>query len=345
MHPLELPNMLQPALLRLIEGQNLSDEQAADAMQALMSGEASPALAAAFLTALRMKGETAAEIAALARVMREHAVRIEPAAKVFVDTCGTGGGGVQTFNISTAAAFVVAGAGLPVAKHGNRAMTSRTGSADVLEALGVRIDLEPDAIRRCIEEVGVGFLFAQRHHPAMRHVGPIRKELPFRTVFNCLGPLCSPAGAPYQVVGVYEERLVPLLAEALRALGTRRALVVHGRDGLDELSTLGPTLVAEATPQGVSEYVVMPADLGLRMVTAKDLAPGDDTAGNAAITRSILAGEAGPRREIVLLNAAAALYAAGSAETLVEGLTLAAQSIDSGRASATLDRLIEVTNA
>jgi anthranilate phosphoribosyltransferase len=337
--------MLQPALQRLIDGQNLTDELAASAMQALMSGEASPALAAAFLTALRMKGETAAEIAALARVMREHAVCIDPAAEVFVDTCGTGGGGVTTFNISTVAAFVVAGSGLPVAKHGNRAMTSKTGSADVLEALGVRIDLEPEAIRRCVEEVGVGFLFAQRHHPAMRHIGPIRKELPFRTVFNCLGPLCSPAGAPYQVVGVYEERLVPLLAEALRALGTRRALVVHGRDGLDEISTLGSTLVAEATPNGVSEYELHPADLGLHTATPADLAPGEDAAGNAAITREILAGESGPRREVVLLNAAAALYAAGKAPTLAAGLEVAADSIDSGRASATLERLIEVTNA
>jgi anthranilate phosphoribosyltransferase len=337
--------MIQPALQRLIEGENLSEEHASDAMQALMSGEASPALAAAFLTALRLKGETAAEIAALARVMRAHAVCIEPSAEVFVDTCGTGGGGVTTFNISTAAAFVVAGAGLPVAKHGNRAMTSKTGSADVLEALGVRIDLEPDAIRRCIEEVGVGFLFAQRHHPAMRHVGPIRKELPFRTVFNCLGPLCSPAGAPYQVVGVYEERLVPLLAEALRELGTRRSLVVHGHDGLDELSTLGPTLVSEASPEGVREYVITPAELGLRTVTAEDLAPGDDAAGNAAIIRAILSGEVGPRRDIVLLNAAAALYVAGRATTLVEGIAMAAESIDSGRAAATLARLIEVTNA
>ncbi len=336
--------MIQPALQRLIEGQNLSDEHAAGAMQALMSGEASPALAAAFLTALRLKGETAAEIAALARVMRSHAVCIQPAAEVFVDTCGTGGGGVQTFNISTAAAFVVAGAGVPVAKHGNRAMTSRTGSADVLEALGVRIDLEPDQIRRCIEEVGVGFLFAQRHHPAMRHVGPIRKELPFRTVFNCLGPLCSPAGAPFQVVGVYEERLVPLLAEALRALGTRRAMVVHGRNGLDELSTLGPTFVAEASPNGVREYVVTPAELGLRTAAADELSPGDDAAGNADITRAILAGEAGARREIVLINAAAALYVAGKAATLVEGIAAAADSIDTGRAAGTLDRLIAVTN-
>jgi anthranilate phosphoribosyltransferase len=337
--------MLETAFQNLIQRQNLTDEQAAEAMQALMSGEASPALAAAFLTALRLKGETAAEIAAMARVMRQHALCIEPAAEVFVDTCGTGGGGVQTFNISTTAAFVVAGAGLTVAKHGNRAMTSKTGSADVLEALGVRIDLEPDAIRRSVEEVGVGFLFAQRHHPAMRHVGPIRKELPFRTVFNCLGPLCSPAGAPYQVVGVYEERLVPLLAEALRALGTRRALVVHGRDGLDELSTLGPTLIAEASPEGVREYVVTPSEVGLRTIAAEDLAPADDAAGNAGITRAILAGETGARQEIVLLNAAAALYAAGKASTLVEGISQAAASIDSGRAATILQRLIEVTNA
>jgi anthranilate phosphoribosyltransferase len=337
--------MLREMVSKVAGGENLTAAEAEAVMRHLVSGEASPALAGALLTALKMKGETADEITGFARGMREHAVRVYPRCERLVDTCGTGGGSVSTFNISTTAAFVVSGAGVSVAKHGNRAITSACGSADVLEALGVRIDLSPEQICACVEEIGIGFLFAQAHHPAMRHVGPIRRELPFRTLFNCLGPLTNPAGARSQVVGVYEPRLVPLLGEALRQLGCDRALVVHGQASLDEISTLGVTLVAEVTPQGVTCYEVHPGDFGLTTATAADLAPGKNAAENAAISRAILAGERGPRRDIVLVNAAAALFAAGRAESIADGLALAAESIDGGAAQAKLEALIAATNA
>ncbi|MGV3719556.1 MAG: anthranilate phosphoribosyltransferase [Actinomycetota bacterium] len=291
-----------------------------------------------------MKGETADEITGFAHGMREHAVRVSPHCERLVDTCGTGGGSVSTFNISTTAAFVVAGAGVSVAKHGNRAITSACGSADVLEALGVRIDLTPEQICRCVEEIGIGFLFAQAHHPAMRHVGPIRKELPFRTIFNCLGPLTNPAGARSQVVGVYEPRLVPLVGEALQKLGCDRALVAHGRDSLDELSTLGETFIAEVTPHGVACYDITPEDVDLTRATAADLAPGATARENAEITRAILAGLPGPRRDIVLLNAAAALFAAGWTESLLLGIPQAAEAIDSGAAQGKLEALIAASH-
>jgi anthranilate phosphoribosyltransferase len=336
--------MLRELVATLAAGNHLSCEEAEAVMHHLVSGEASPALAGALLTALKIKGETAAEVTGFARGMRDHAVSIAPRCERLVDTCGTGGGSVSTFNISTTAAFVVAGAGVSVAKHGNRAITSACGSADVLEALGVRIDIPAEQICRCIEEIGIGFLFAQAHHPAMRHVGPIRRELPFRTIFNCLGPLTNPAGARAQVVGVYEPRLVPLLGEALQQLGCDRALVAHGRDSLDELSTLGETFIAEVTPHGVACYDVSPQDFGLPTATAADLAPGADARENAAITKSILAGEPGPRRDIVLLNAAAALFAAGWCESILLGLDHAAESIDSRAAQLKLEGLIEATN-
>lgn len=335
--------MLREKVAAVVAGESLSVADAEAVMRHLVSGEASPALAGALLTALKIKGETADEITGFARGMRAHAERVEPRCERLVDTCGTGGGGVPTFNISTTAAFVVAGAGVSVAKHGNRAITSACGSADVLEALGVRIDLPPAAICACIEEVGIGFLFAQAHHPAMRHVGPIRKELPFRTIFNCLGPLTNPAGARTQLVGVYEPRLVPLLAEALRQLGCERALVVHGLDGLDELSTLGPSLIAEVAGDTVTCSEKSPEEFGLPRASPVDLAPGANARENAAITRSILSGAPGPRRDIVLLNAAAALVAAGLAETVETGLRLAAAAIDSGTAQARLEALISFT--
>lgn len=335
--------MLREKVAAVAAGESLSVADAEAVMRHLVSGEASPALAGALLTALKIKGETADEITGFARGMRAHAERVEPRCERLVDTCGTGGGGVPTFNISTTAAFVVAGAGVSVAKHGNRAITSACGSADVLEALGVRIDLPPAAIRACIEEVGIGFLFAQAHHPAMRHVGSIRKELPFRTIFNCLGPLTNPAGARTQLVGVYEPRLVPLLAEALRQLGCERALVVHGLDGLDEFSTLGPSLVAEVTGDTVACAEKSPEEFGLLRASAADLAPGANAQENAAITRSILSGAPGPRRDIVLLNAAAALVVAGLAENIEAGLQLAAIAIDNGAAQAKLESLIAFT--
>lgn len=337
--------MLREMVAAVAAGRNLSVSEAEAVMRHLVSGEASPALAGALLAALKIKGETAEEVTGFARGMRAHAERVEPRCERLVDTCGTGGGGVPTFNISTTAAFVVAGAGISVAKHGNRAITSACGSADVLEALGVRIDLPSEVICASIEQVGIGFLFAQVHHPAMRHVGPIRKELPFRTIFNCLGPLTNPAGARSQLVGVYEPRLVPLVAEALRQLGCERALVVHGQDGLDELSTLGSSLVAEVHGDQVTCSERAPEEFGVARAVAMDLAPGADARENAAITRSVLSGAPGPRRDIVLLNAAAALVAAGLAEEIPAALTIASEAIDSGRAQAKLEALIAFTNA
>jgi anthranilate phosphoribosyltransferase len=330
---------MKQLLAAVAERRNLTREEAAAAMRVLMAGEASPAVIAAFLTALKLKGETVEEIVGFARVMRECSLRLAPRCERVVDTCGTGGGAIPTFNISTTAAFVVAGAGVPVAKHGNRAMTSACGSADVLEALGVRIDLSPEEICACIEEIGIGFMFAQAHHPAMRHVGPIRRELPFRTVFNCLGPLTNPAGAPAQVIGVYEERLVPLLAEALGRLGCDRGMVVYGSDGLDELSTVGETLVAKLGGGEVRQFVVRPEDVGLARAQPEDLAPGDSPAANAELTLKVLGGQPGPRRDIVLLNAAATLTVAGKAADLRSAIGLAAQSIDSGRALQRLEAL------
>lgn len=335
--------MLRERVAAVVAGEDLTTEEAAEVMRHLVSGDASPPLAGALLTAMRIKGETADEITGFARAMREHAVRLEPRCERLVDTCGTGGGTVATFNISTTTAFVVAGAGVSVAKHGNRAMTSACGSADVLEALGIRIDLRPEQVCACIEEVGIGFMFAQAHHPAMRHVAPFRRELPFRTIFNCLGPLTNPAGAATQVVGVYEDRLVPLLAQALLNLGCRRALVVHGRDGLDEISNLGATMVAEVRDGDLSTYELRPEDLGLRRATAGEIGGGASAAESAGITRAILSGEPGPRRDIVMLNAAAALLVAGAAGTLAEGVRQAAESIDSGAAVGKLEALVAAT--
>jgi anthranilate phosphoribosyltransferase len=336
---------LKELVARVAGGEDLTEEEAMLGMRRLISGEASPALAGALLTALKMKGETAAEVTGFARVMREAAVGVRPRCESLVDTCGTGGGTVPTFNISTAAAFVVAGAGISVAKHGNRGITSSCGSADVLEALGIRIDLPPERICACIEELGIGFIFAQAHHPAMRHVGPIRRELPFRTIFNSLGPLTNPANASSQVVGVYEARLVPLLAEALRRLGCRRAMAVHGTAGMDEISTLGPTLIAEVRDGEVRSYELCPEEVGLERTSAAELSPGADAADSAFFIRDLLEGETGPRRDIVLLNAAAALVVADAAADLTGGLQLAARSIDSGAANGKLQALIQATSS
>lgn len=336
--------MIGEALSAVAQGRSLTGEQAAGAMREIMAGEVPPALIGALLTALRMKGETPEEIAGFARGMREAAVRIAPRRTPLVDTCGTGGGGVPTFNISTAAAFVVAGAGVAVAKHGNRAMTSHCGSADVLEALGVRIDGTPERVCACVEECGVGFLFAQACHPAMRHAAPVRRELPFRTVFNLLGPLTNPAGARAQVIGVFDLRFTEPLAGALRELGHERAFVVHGLDGLDELSTIGATKVTELREGEVRTFELTPEEVGLPRATAAELAPGADAAESAAILERVLAGEAGPRREIVCLNAGAALVVAGAARDLREGIALARESIYSEAAGRALEALRRMTN-
>jgi anthranilate phosphoribosyltransferase len=326
---------LVPHLHRVSERGDLSRADAFAAMNTILHGEASPAQIAAFLVALRMKGETVEELVGFASAMRGMARRVDPAldGEVLLDTCGTGGDGGGTFNISTVAAFVVAGAGVRVAKHGNRSLSSRCGSADVLEALGIRIAMEPEEAARAIREVGIGFLFAPNIHTAMKHAQPVRAELKMRTVFNLLGPLTNPAGANAQLAGGPSEHAIELMAGALAALGLERGFVVHGSDGLDEITTTGSTLAFEIRHGAVERRILNPEDFGVPRASAADLQGGDKTA-NCEITRKVLEGERGPRRDIVLVNAAAALVAAGKAGDFVEGAALAAESIDSGAAAA-----------
>jgi anthranilate phosphoribosyltransferase len=335
---------LKNALLKLTSGHTLDREEAAQAMTAIMDGEATPIQIGGFLAALRVKGETVEEITGFARVMRERSLRVTTSRQPLLDTCGTGGDTVKTFNISTAAAFVAAAAGAAVAKHGNRSVTSKCGSADVLEALGVRLDLSPEAVGRCIDEVGIGFLFARNHHPAMKYAAAPRAELGVRTVFNALGPLTNPANASRQVIGVYDHKLCVPLAKVLGNLGSEHVLVVHGKAGLDEIATFGETLVAEYRNGTVKKYTLTPEKLGLIPATPADTAPGDDAGENAVILRGVLSGEdRGARRDIVLANAAAALYVSGLVETLPRGVIKAAETIDSGAATATLNALIACT--
>ena len=293
---------------------------------------------------MRMKGETVDEIVGFARAMRGHATPVRPTVTGYIDTCGTGGDGLHTFNISTSTAFVVAGAGVPVAKHGNRAVSSAAGSADVLEALGIDITLNATDVAKCIDEAGVGFLFAQSLHSSMRHAGPTRREIGIRTVFNILGPLTNPAGAKRQLLGVYDAKLAPIMAEVAGRLGAERVLVVNGHPGMDEVSASGPTTVAEfdIATGGVRTYEITPESVGIARGTLADIA-GGDAAENAAIVRSVLLGEVGPRRDVVVLNAAAALLAAGKAADLAEGVTFARDSIDSGRALAALEALAAIS--
>ncbi len=335
--------MIVEAIRKVVERENLGTEEAVSVMEEIMSGNATEAQIASFITALRMKGETVEEITGFAKVMREHAVRISPAAEELIDTCGTGGDAPNTFNISTATAFVAAGSGLKVAKHGNRSVSSQCGSADVLEELGVNIELAPEAVAECINEVGIGFLFAPSLHKAMKYaIGP-RRQIGIRTVFNILGPLTNPAFATAQVLGVYDSSLVEVMARVLGNLGSKHALVVHGADNMDELSNTGESLVAEFKAGKVVAYSVEPEQVGLTRCKIDDLAGGDKSE-NAKIIRSILSGETGPRRDAVLLNAAAALVAADGADDLKGGLKAAAQSIDSGAAMEKLEKLIEFSN-
>jgi anthranilate phosphoribosyltransferase len=343
--------MLREALGLAVGGQHLTRAQAEAALEAMLDGQAPAVLVGALLVALRVKGETPDEIAGAALALRKRAiaVQVSPERRAhLVDTCGTGGDGAHTFNISTAAAFVAAAAGATVAKHGNRSVSSKCGSADVLEALGVSIELSAASVGRCLEELGIGFLFAQRHHAAMRHVGPVRKELGLRTLFNLLGPLANPAGAERQLLGVYASHLVPVMAQTLAELGCLRAFVVHAECGLDEIAPAGRTRIAEvrrdagtsgAQAAGILERWVSPGDFGL---PEGDLAAlrGGAPAENALALRAILAGEPGPRRTAVLLNAAAALVAADIAQTLSEGVDRAARAIDAGDAAAKLAALI-----
>ena len=338
---------MKTVIQHLIERRDLTQEEVAEAMRQIMEGLATPAQIAALAVALRMKGETVDEITGLARVMREYAVPVPVQTdKVVVDTCGTGGDSLKTFNVSTAAALVVAADGrLAVAKHGNRAATSKCGSADVLEALGVRLDLTPQRVGECVEQVGIGFLFAPAMHPSFKYAGAPRKEIGIRTIFNLLGPLTNPAQAPVQLIGVYEGAVCETLAHVLHNLGSRRALLVHGLDGLDELSTLGPTAMSELR-DGRVESSVLDAhrDLGLPRATIDALAGGETPVENAAILLGILRGEdTGPRRDIVLLNAAGVLRVAGVVADWEAGLARAAELIDTGSALGTLERLREST--
>jgi anthranilate phosphoribosyltransferase len=337
--------MIRESINQLLEGESLTAGQAETVMDEVMAGEATPAQIGGFLVALRLKGETADEIAGCARAMRRAAVRVKPSRDDVVDTCGTGGDCAGTFNISTTAAFVVAGAGLGVAKHGNRSVSSKSGSADVLEALGVNLNLTPERVAQAIDEIGIGFLFAPNFHPAMRYaIGP-RRELGVRTVFNVLGPLTNPAGAAAQVLGVYDASLTETLAQVLKQLGTRAAYVVHGSDGLDELTTTGPNQVSSfGTSPGNGQVVTRtldPDEFGFRPARPGDLQGGDPEV-NARITRAVLEGkDRGARRDVVLLNAAAALAAGGAAAHLPGGIARAAESVDSGAAAQTLQALID----
>ncbi len=340
--PAPVGTEMKAVLARGGAGERLSEDEAAAAFDIIMSGDATPAQIGGFLMALRVRGETVAEITGAARVMRAKAAAIE-APPGAIDTCGTGGDASGTYNISTAAALVVAGCGVPVAKHGNRALSSKSGSADVLAALGVKIDADSALVREALWSIHIGFLMAPRHHAAMRHVAGPRVELGTRTIFNLLGPLANPAGTRHQVMGVFAAQWLEPLAEVLGRLGAERAWVVHGGDGLDELTTTGPSQVAEWHQGRVTRFEITPEQVGLPRVAAAALKGGDAEA-NAAALRRLLDGEAGPYRDIVLLNSAAALVVAGRAADLPQGLALAAASIDQGAARRTLEQLVAITN-
>ncbi|NPV26634.1 MAG: anthranilate phosphoribosyltransferase [Firmicutes bacterium] len=333
---------LKKAIDKVINYYHLSEEEAEETMSLIMDGEATPAQIAALITALRLKGETVEEITGFARAMRARVRKIAPRHQRLIDTCGTGGDQRFTFNISTTAAFVVAGAGLPVAKHGNRSVSSRCGSADVLEALGVKVTILPEQVERCLEEIGIGFLFAPTFHEAMKHAVAPRREIGIRTVFNLLGPLTNPAGAQVQVLGVYDASLTGIMARVLRRLGVERAMVVHGEDGLDEITHTGRTRVSELNNGEIRTYYLDPTDLGLSRGELKDIV-GGSAEENARITREVLSGRPGPCRNVVLLNAAAALLVGGKVDHLRDGVQLAAEVIDSGAALAKLEGMIAFT--
>lgn len=335
---------VRAAIARLVEGVSLTDTEMEDVIRVLMTGEATPAQIAGLLIALRMKGETVDEITGAARAMRASAVRVHPRARVVVDTCGTGGDAAGTFNVSTAAAFIAAGAGITVAKHGNRAMSGRVGGADVLEALGVRIALPPERVAACIDEIGIGFLFAQTFHPAMKHAAAPRRELGVRTLFNLIGPLSNPAGAQRQIVGVFERKWTEPLARALQRLGSQQALVVSDADGLDEISLTAATHVSELKNGEIRSFDVTPEQFGLRRCSIVDL-EGGDLEQAARHIREVLNGTSDVcRTEFAALNAAAAIYVGGGVESIADGLAAARESIRSGRAANKLAALVELTN-
>ncbi|MGE0750895.1 MAG: anthranilate phosphoribosyltransferase [Variibacter sp.] len=334
---------LKALIGKVATGASLTRDEATHAFDVMMSGEATPSQMGALLMGLRVRGETVDEITGAVTTMRAKMLRVT-APKDAVDVVGTGGDASGSYNISTCAAFVVAGAGVPVAKHGNRALSSKSGAADVLDALGIKVDLEPEAISRCIKQAGIGFMFAPVHHPAMKNVGPTRVELGTRTIFNLLGPLSNPAGVTRQMVGVFSKQWVEPLAHVLNNLGAERAYVVHGSDGLDEITTSGPTSVAALEEGSVRTFEVTPEEVGLRRVKA-DMLRGGDATTNANALKGVLRGEDGAYREVVLINAAAALVVAGKAADLREGVEHAKSSIASGAASAALDKLIAASNA
>ena len=327
---------------KIVAGENLTAEEAESSMKTIMSGNSNEIEISAFLTALRMKGEAPEEIASFAKIMREFAARIEPQVEgTLVDVCGTGGDMLNTFNISTTSMFVVAGAGIPIAKHGNRALTSKSGSADVLEELGVNLNSDFDKIKESIEKVGIGFMFAPMHHSAMKHVMPVRKQLGFRTVFNILGPLTNPANARAQLMGVFDPKLTETLANVFKILGLDSAIVAHGDPGLDELSTLGKTRVSELKDGEVNTYFIKPEEFGLSIAREEDIA-GGTAKENAEILKNILKGEdTDPRRDITLLNAAAGILVGGVADNLTEGMEIAKDSLDSGKAQKKLEELVK----
>ena len=343
MNKLTPQQVIQKAIFDLQTGQEISGHQSEQVFNLIMQGEATPAQIGAILLGLSIRGESAEVVAGAARAMRTAATHIHPQSTELLDTCGTGGDGSSTFNISTAVSIVVAACGQPVAKHGNRAMTSKSGAADVLEALGVGLELTPEQVAHCLDEVGIGFLFAPNHHPAMRHAGPVRRELGVRTIFNLLGPLTNPANAGYQLLGVYSSEKLELVADALKQLGIKRALVVHGRDGLDEITTTGITdayLIEEGSD--IEPFEIDPSAFGMPFATAEAL-KGGDAAFNAEIIKHIFAGQKGAARDIVLLNAGAALWVTRHADSIGEGIGIAAEAIDSGKASQTLEALANFT--
>ena len=329
---------------KVINGSHLTETQMIEAMETIMEGRGSDALVASFLTALRMKGETVEEITGGAKVMRAKAEKIDFGDIYAIDTCGTGGDGANTFNISTAVAFICAAAGVPVVKHGNRAVSSKSGSADVLEALGVNITLTPEQVEKCVREQNIGFLFAPTFHKAMKHAIGVRKELGFRTIFNMLGPLTNPANAKGQVLGVFNADLTDFMAEVLKNLGVERALVVHGMDGLDEITVTDRTKVTELKDGNIKSYYIEPADFGMEKMKKADIEGADSTV-NADIIKSIFNGEKGAKRDIVVLNAAAALYVGKKADTIKDGIKLAEEIIDSGKAAKKLEEFIAYTKS
>ena len=348
--------MIKEVISKIVRDQNLTETEASAAMTEIMTGEATEAQIASFITALRMKGETSDEITGCAKVMKKFATPIRVRSLVdidredineddetVIDTCGTGGDGTNTFNVSTATAFLVCACGLRVAKHGNRSVSSACGSADVLEALGVNLNVTPEKVEECLSKIGIGFLFAPSLHGAMKYaIGP-RRQIGIRTIFNLLGPLTNPASATAQVLGVYEEKLVEVIANVLKNLGSKKAWVVHGEDGLDEISISSDTLIAELSDDKVKIFKINPDDFGIKKAFVSDI-KGGTAVENALIIRKILSGEAGPKRDIVLLNAAAGLYVGGKAKDINEGLTMAKEAIDSGRAKEKLELLIKITN-